>query len=61
MKQWEDLQLSSFIKRGWTIFSVTIYSSKRTCARVKKEIKFSNKLSMQVNLLVGFHREKYNL
>ena len=27
----------------------------------KKEIKFCNKLSMQVNLLVKFHREKYNL
>ena len=27
----------------------------------KKEIKFCNKLSMQVNLLVQFHREKYNL
>ena len=27
--------------------------------RVKKEIKFRNKLSTQVNLLVEFHREKY--
>ena len=29
--------------------------------RVKKEIEFCNNLSMQVNLLVEFHRKKYNL
>ena len=38
-----------------------MYSSKGTCVRIKKEIKFCNKPSMQVNLLVEFHREKYNL
>ena len=27
----------------------------------KKEIKFRNELSIQVNLLVEFHRKKYNL
>ena len=38
-----------------------IYSSKGTCVRIKKEIKFCNKLSALLNLLAEFHREKYNL
>ena len=42
------------------MFSV-IYSSKGACVRVKKETKFCNKLSMQVNLLSEFHWENYNL
>ena len=31
------------------------------CERAKKELKYCNKLSIQVNLLVQFYREKYNL
>ena len=58
--QWEDLQLSCFIKRGRNLFSVKrnllICESKK-----KKKKKFCNKLSVKVTLLGEFNREKYNL
>ena len=60
--QCEDLQLSCFIKRGRKKFSVIRNSFIQwNLCESKKEIKFCNKLSIQVNLRVEFHRGKNDL
>ena len=54
-----DLQLSVLLNEREKCFMWNgIYLSKETYVRVKKEIKFCGKLSMKVNLLVEFNREK---
>ena len=57
--QWEDLQLSCFIKRGRELFSIK--RNLLICDSKKEITKFCNKLSMKENLHVEFYMEKYNL
>ena len=51
-----------FIKRGRKMFSAIrdLFMQGHICES-KREFKLCNKLSMQVNLFVEFHRKKYNL
>ena len=53
-----------YLTREKNVFSLLrnlFIQGKGTCLIVKKETKFCNKLSKQINLLVEFHREKCNL